>query len=278
MIFKRGNGEENSASVFVINCISESRSWSRPGMQGVEFSAPLYAKDTPSEQFGVVYERGGLSERNPQFVTDSVIPNGLSFSNSASINYVAPLFILNDESGHRANFDESKLEQLFSDVEQPDRKSRKIYPEDLFNYIYSSLHSPNYREKYKEFLRTDFPRVPRPKSWAEFWRLVSLGRELRELHLMKSPLLDSYDTTYPIAGSDTVEKLRYDEGTVWINDTQYFGNVPELAWNFYIGGYQPAQKWLKDRKDRQLESEDIDHYQKIIKILLETDRIMKEIR
>lgn len=66
-------------------------------------------------------------------------------------------------------------------------------------------------------------------------------------------------------------------GHVCINETQYFANVPEVAWNFYIGGYQPAQKWLKDRKDRELSTDDILHYQKIIVALTETDRIMKEI-
>ena len=71
-----------------------------------------------------------------------------------------------------------------------------------------------------------------------------------------------------------VEKITYSDEKVWINKTQYFGNVPELAWNFYIGGYQPAQKWLKDRKGRTLGIEDVRHYQRILKILAETDRIM----
>ena len=66
-------------------------------------------------------------------------------------------------------------------------------------------------------------------------------------------------------------------GNVYINETQYFANVPAVAWNFYIGGYQPAQKWLKDRKDRTLGFEDILHYQKIIVALTETDKLMKEI-
>ncbi|MEE9435017.1 MAG: type ISP restriction/modification enzyme [Sphingorhabdus sp.] len=68
------------------------------------------------------------------------------------------------------------------------------------------------------------------------------------------------------------------KGRVYINKSQYFSDVPELAWNFYIGGYQPAQKWLKDRKGRKLSWDDIRHYQKIIKILSETDRLMKEIK
>ena len=66
-------------------------------------------------------------------------------------------------------------------------------------------------------------------------------------------------------------------GQVWINDTQYFDGVPKLAWEFYIGGYQPAQKWLKDRKGRTLDHNDIIHYQKIIVALMETDRIMQAI-
>jgi hypothetical protein len=95
---------------------------------------------------------------------------------------------------------------------------------------------------------------------------------------MKSPIIDDYITTFPVAGNNVVEKLRYEDEKVWLNDTQYFGDVPELAWNFYIGGYQPAQKWLKDRKGRELSSADLDHYQRIIKILIETDRIMHEIK
>ena len=106
---------------------------------------------------------------------------------------------------------------------------------------------------------------------------MPLGRELRELHLMRSPVMDDFQTSFPAAGDCLVEKVSYADEKVWINKTQYFGNVPELAWNFYIGGYQPAQKWLKDRKGRQLNDSDLVHYQRIIKILLETDRIMKEI-
>ena len=74
-----------------------------------------------------------------------------------------------------------------------------------------------------------------------------------------------------------VDKLKYEECKVYINETQYFADVPDTAWNFYIGGYQPAQKWLKDRKGRKLEFDDILHYQKIIVALSETARLMKEI-
>jgi len=66
-------------------------------------------------------------------------------------------------------------------------------------------------------------------------------------------------------------------GRVHINKDQYFDAVPKLAWEFQIGGYQPAQKWLKDRRGRVLSWDDIGHYQKIVKILIETDRIMQTI-
>ena len=120
--------------------------------------------------------------------------------------------------------------------------------------------------------------------------MVNLGAALRQIHLLESPIVEKYITQYPIDGDNIVTKPKFEnspplEGClqggvvakVFINDTQYFNNVPEVAWAFYIGGYQPAQKWLKDRKGRILEFDDIMHYQKIIVALTETDRLMKEI-
>ena len=157
-------------------------------------------------------------------------------------------------------------------------------PIDLLDYIYAVLHSPTYREHYKEFLKIDFPRVPYPAEKKQFRQLVKLGGELRTLHLMESPTLDNLITRYNEPGDNIVEKPEYKItdhkkhlGEVHISKTQYFGEVPEVAWNFYIGGYQPAQKWLKDRKGRELNSDDIHHYQKIIVALTETDRVMKKI-
>ncbi|MDO8966333.1 type ISP restriction/modification enzyme [Algoriphagus sp.] len=162
-------------------------------------------------------------------------------------------------------------------------------PIDLLDYIYAVLHSPTYRETYKEFLKIDFPRVPYPTDADMFWKLVALGGELRQLHLMESPTLAQFITQYPVGGENEVEKIRFENlsgledltglatGRVYINSDQYFDSVPEVAWNFYIGGYQPAQKWLKDRKGRILDFEDIMHYQRIIKALTETERVMGEI-
>ena len=169
--------------------------------------------------------------------------------------------------------------------------AKSFAPIDILDYIYAVLHSPNYREKYKEFLKIDFPRVPFPSPLApkegieeiqrKFWDLVTLGAQLRQIHLLESVALEKYmleyQIEYPINGNNLVGKPKYVHGKVFINDTQYFDNVPAIAWNFFIGGYQPAQKWLKDRKERLLTSEDVAHYQKIIIALSETDKIMKKI-
>jgi len=161
-------------------------------------------------------------------------------------------------------------------------------PIDILDYIYAVLHSPTYREKYKEFLKIDFPRVPYPRDKGTFWKLVKLGGEIRQIHLLESPKVEDYITTYPKGGDNTITTKigkkdweLFDKekqlGRIWINEEQYFNNIPLTAWEFYIGGYQPAQKWLKDRKERTLAFDDILHYQKIIVALSETDRLMKEI-
>lgn len=158
------------------------------------------------------------------------------------------------------------------------------------DYIYAILYSLNYRETYKEFLKIDFPRVLYPTDQEQFWQLVELGGQLRQIHLMEHYVLDKPITTYPVSGSNEItnrltktdpgfvpDEDNPEIGKVWINEEQYFGNVPLKAWEFYIGGYQPAEKWLKDRRGRILSFEEIRHYQKIIVALMETDRIMKEI-
>jgi len=150
-------------------------------------------------------------------------------------------------------------------------------PIDILDYVYAVLHSLSYREKYKEFLKIDFPRIPYPNDNLSFWNLIKYGRKLRQIHLLESLVIEEFITTYPEDGSNEVEKVTYENGKVWINDKQYFGNVPQVAWEFYIGGYQPAQKWLKDRKERVLGFDEVKHYHKIIKAITETDRLMKQI-
>ena len=181
-----------------------------------------------------------------------------------------PIYIYSKDGTRTINFKKEIVDEIEKIV-------GKTEPEDIFDYIYAILHSPSYREKYKEFLKIDFPRVPYPKDAQQFKALIVLGKELRELHLLESPKVNQFITTFPESGSNVVEKPTPKDGRVYINKEQYFGDVPEEAWNFYIGGYQPAQKWLKDRKGRELANADIEHYQKMIVALVETGRIMGEV-
>jgi len=152
-------------------------------------------------------------------------------------------------------------------------------PEDVFHYAYAVFHSPAYRERYAEFLKIDFPRLPLTGDLKLFRSLAAKGAELVALHLMESPKLDKFITDFLVKGTDEVEKVQYTDNDqrVWFNARQYFGGVPKSVWEFHVGSYQVCGKWLKDRKDRKLSYEDIQHYQKIVVALSETMRLMKEI-
>jgi predicted helicase len=156
-------------------------------------------------------------------------------------------------------------------------------PEDIFHYMYAVFHSPTYRERYAEFLKIDFPRLPLTSDLGLFRGLAEKGKELVALHLMQSPTLDHPVAKFPIKGSNEVEKVRYAEpaegrpGLVYINKTQYFQGVEPEVWEFHIGRYQVLEKWLKDRKARTLSYDDVTHYGRVVVALKETIRLMEEI-
>lgn len=152
---------------------------------------------------------------------------------------------------------------------------RKTFgPENVFHYIYAMFHSLTYRSRYAEFLKGDFPRLPLTRDVALFRSMCALGQELVALHLMEQ--LPELETGYPVAGDNSVDAVRYTEpadgmpGRVWINKAQYFDNVPPEVWGYHIGGYQVCQKWLKDRKGRQLSYDDLTHYRGIVAALSRT--------
>ncbi|WP_144578067.1 type ISP restriction/modification enzyme [Agrobacterium sp. DE0009] len=164
-------------------------------------------------------------------------------------------------------------------------------PRDLFDYIYAVLHSPGYRSRYAEFLKSDFPRIPAPATRTTFAALAALGRELVGLHLLRpedSPVLKSPDIRFAGSGEARVEKgyPEYKNGKVMINASRWFEDVPKATWEFQVGGYQVCEKWLKDRAGkggknpgpgRVLTDEDILRYRRIVVALTETRRLMAEI-
>lgn len=163
-------------------------------------------------------------------------------------------------------------------VDRGDLK-KTIGPEDFFHYAYAVFHSPAYRERYAEFLKIDFPRLPLTSDLKLFRALAASGAELVALHLMESPKLDKFTTEFPERGDNAVEKVQYTDADerVWINAKQYFGGVPKSVWEFQVGGYQVCHKWLKDRKGRKLTFDDIEHYQRAVCALAETGKLMVEI-
>ena len=154
-------------------------------------------------------------------------------------------------------------------------------PEDVLYYIYAALHGPEYRRRYADFLKSDFPRVPMTSDRSLFAALVGLGKRLVTLHLMESEGEEA--PAYPVTGDDRVDKVRYappagpTPGRVFINRAQYFEGVSPATWELTIGGYRPAEKWLKDRKGRILSYEDIAHYRRICAALAETPLVMARI-
>ncbi|MES2844718.1 MAG: type ISP restriction/modification enzyme [Pseudomonadota bacterium] len=213
------------------------------------------------------------------FVSETPANDCAVSNKSREANQVFPLYLYPTQQdldqSRRINFDP----KLYARLQKLATNSTHGTPNEVavFDYIYGVLHCPAYRATYAEFLKIDFPRIPWPASPEEFWDVSAKGTQLRKLHLMDAATIGP--TPYPFKGEGNavVDKPRFEDGKVWINATQYFDNAPEVSWTFYIGGYQPAQKWLKDRKGRALNLDDVKHYRNILKILSETDRIMRTI-
>lgn len=230
------------------------------------------------ENVALLVKRQAKLDFSYAFVTSMAV-EGCMFESAYANNSVLPLYLYPNEQDleqtRRVNFDPKLYKRLQGLAKHPEHGT----PDEVqvFDYIYGVLHCPAYRETYAEFLKIDFPRIPWPATLEAFWDISAKGEALRKLHLMDAATIGP--TPYPFdgQGDNVVDKPEYREGRVWINKTQYFADVPEVSWGFYIGGYQPAQKWLKDRKGRTLSFDDMKHYQRIIKILSETDRIMQTI-
>ena len=208
---------------------------------------------------------------------------------NSGINYYFPLYV----------YPSANREDLFSQHETSERKpnlnavlvaaltaayGKAPTPEAIFHYIYAVLYAPAYRTKYAEFLKMDFPRIPFAADAKLFKKLAALGEKLVALHLLKSPDLDPPLCRFEGDSNNRVEKdrktgLRYDadEERVYINATQHFAPVPEAVWTYQIGGYQVCEKWLKDRRERRLELDDIRAYCRIVTALGRTIELQGEI-
>jgi hypothetical protein len=194
-------------------------------------------------------------------------------SGSNAMNFPLWLFSEGTFEKRRTNLDPGLIQRLKK------RLGFEPHPEQVFDYIYGVLHDRAYRCRYRQALSIAYPHIPWPASPDVFRHVSEKGEVLRRLHLMEPGAVGEAPYVFDGEGDDVVTAgyPKFADGKVFINPHQWFEGVPEVAWSFFIGGYQPAQKWLKDRRGRALSWDDVGHYQKIIKILAETDRIMKEI-
>jgi len=172
-----------------------------------------------------------------------------------------------------SNIKEDIINKLSSIYKNP------VSPEEIFHYLYAVLYSNTYRQKYLEFLQIDFPRVPLTNDYHLFQKLSQLGKQMVEIHLLRSPSLVNLSSRFEGNDSGLVKDVRYDaEGKrVYINETQYFSNIEPEVWNYFIGGYQVLAKWLKDRKGRYLTDEEIRTYIKIVQVLRGTISLQQDI-
>ena len=207
------------------------------------------------------------------------------------INYLFPLYLYPEEkepdsireqptlyaderpNGPRPNIDEKFYRSL------AEAYGVKPSPEEIFHYIYAVLYANAFRKKYAEFLKRDFPRIPITSDVELFREMASLGERLAALHLMTSPELDRPLARFEGEGDNRVEKSRYDKenSSIWINAGRRFEGVSPEVWAYRIGGYQVCDKWLKDRKGRLLELDDIRHYCRVVTALAMTMEIQREI-
>jgi predicted helicase len=230
---------------------------------------------------GVITARSNRSfEMNHFFCSDKVMETKCGESTTQS--YLFPLYLYPEID-----------KKLLSQVERPEKREPnidpdlcrvlyKVYkkepiPEEIFYYIYSVLYSNTYRKKYAEFLKIDFPRVPFIKNYKLFCKMGEYGKRLVNLHLLKSNELDQPIAKFQGKGNNKVEKVKYEQGRVYINNEQYFNSISPEVWQYQIGGYQVCDKWLKDRKGRTLSLDDIKHYCKVVTALKKTIEIQEKI-
>lgn len=241
------------------------------------------AHQDPSKNLGLIIGKSGNvvgdMPWNLCFVTNTIVDLNIFYRGGG---YVYPLYV---DTSKAVNQGDSTTQELGDEKETiipnlngeiikklTDSLGMEPSPEDVLDYIYAILHSSNYREKFKEQLKYQFPRIPFPRNHEEFQSLSSLGNKLSHLHLMDNALSWNAKNQYPFKGngSSIVVKPLWKDGKVYINKDNYYDNVTEDVWQYYIGGYQVAEKWLKDRKGTELDFNAIIHYSNILYVLKQT--------
>ena len=227
-------------------------------------------------------------------VTDG-ITDGNCISNKDGPTHVFPLYFypnpaeLGLETERSVNFKPVFLTALSGVLELPQvapfNLPESVSPEEILAYIYAILYSPTYRQRYYDFLKYDFPRIPLPQDIEQFRTLAALGQRLMDWHLLKAlrpkvaPTRRGTSALHRFEGEGdgVVGRVRYLDERVWINPTQYFTDVPVAVWEYEIGSYRVCEKWLKDRRGNVLSHADVRRYRAILVAVAETLGVMEAI-
>ena len=207
-------------------------------------------------------------------VVDKIIESRITLSNRG-IGYLYPLYLRDEKSGARIE-NLSPEFRLWIDS----RYGRAFSARDIFNCIYAVLHSPDYRRRYADFLRTDFPRAPFPAAAAEFARLAQIGGALIDAHLLKPRAFQNGAlAALRGEGNHAIDRCRYDEAKsrLFFNAEERFEPLPREVWEFEIGGYQPLKKYLQSRRDRELTLKDAETVRAAANAIAFTIEKMREI-
>jgi len=217
------------------------------------------------------------------FVTTTIVESCIVSDKTREIAYLLPLYLypgedLYNNSKAKAYRREVNINLVVLDALKK-AYGKEPEPEQIFYYVYAVLYSDIYRQRYAEFLKSDFPRIPFCRDYDLFSQMGKLGRELVLLHLMKSARLDTPIAKFEGKGDNLVGKIVYDatKSVVYINSGRYFGPVGKDIWQYQIGGYQVMSKWLKYRKDHHLSLKEIKHYCRVATAIRETISIQKKI-
>lgn len=219
--------------------------------------ALLVSKQLSSPTFTHVLVTGSISDAH-------VISN-----KTKEGNYHFPLYQYIANEKKKPNINEKTIQLLKT------KYSITPSPEEIFYYIYAVLHSNKYREKYVQFLQSDFARIPFAHSHSDFKKLSELGNQLVDLHLMKTKYAST--VKFDVEGSNEVRQVKYVNGKIYINNEQFFDGIPEVAWHYRIGCYNVLEKWLKSRKNRKLGGTEVEKFIQIVELINSTLNCVKEI-
>ncbi len=256
----------------------------------VDWGRPEFMRHMLQDNLGLIVPRQ-FKEIFGALVTQNII--GHKTVSAYDINYLFPLYLYKEKITKKSHFHTLMLFEPEADYGGKDKipnidkavyeKLNKTYkkeltPEEILYYIYSVFYSNIYREKYAEFLKIDFPRVPFTTDYKVFSKIADLGKKLADLHLMKSDALNKPIAKYQGTGdNDKIEKIVYsaEEQRIYINKEKYFDNVSPELWNYQIGGYQVLHKYLKDRKDHTMD--DPRYYCRIVTAIDKTITLQNQI-